>query len=235
MNQLKPWDDARREYVLKMFGAIAERYDLMNRVMTLGQDVRWRREAADAAAVAPGQSALDIATGTGDMALELAGRVAPNGHVVGIDFSPEMLEIARQKVSQTGLPVVFEQADALALPYPDTSFDAATCAFGVRNFEDRQKGLGEMARVTRSGGRVVILELTPPKNSLARLYMDQVVPRLGELIARAREAYTYLPESVQQFPDAVVLGRMMYFAGLTDVKYRLLNVGTIAIHWATKP
>lgn len=218
-----------------MFGAIADRYDVMNWVMTMGQDQRWRRSAAEAAALQTGGRALDVATGTGDLAVELAERVGPGGEVVAMDFAEPMLLIARRKFSSRTLPISFETGDALDLRYPANSFDAVTCGFGLRNFDDRQVGLNEMASVARPGARVVILELTPPANPLARRYMDEVVPRLGQVLAQAREAYTYLPESVQDFPDVHTLGRMMQAAGLRKVTYRLLNFGTVALHWATKP
>lgn len=220
--------------IARMFGAIADHYDLMNWVMTAGQDQRWRRQAAEVVALSPGCVALDVATGTGDLALELARKVQPGGHVIGVDFVDRMLQRARNKARSSGLPVGFEKADALALPYPDASFDAVTCAFGVRNFEDRQKGLAEMVRVARPGRRVAILELTPPRNLLAKRYMDEVIPRLGQLLARARDAYTYLPESVEDFPDAENLGKMMQAAGLQKVTYRLLNFGTVALHWGAR-
>lgn len=224
----------RSRYVLQMFGAIADHYDLMNRVMTFGQDQRWRRQAAEATLLLPGQQALDVATGTGDLGFEVARLVAPSGHVIGIDFTEPMLTIARRKATGKSLPIAFEVGDALKLDYPDNRFDAATCGFGLRNVDDRQLGIDEMTRVVKSGSRVVILELTPPTNPLARRYMDDVVPRLGGMIARAREAYTYLPESVQEFPDAETLGRMMQAAGLKQVTYRILNFGTVALHWGTK-
>jgi demethylmenaquinone methyltransferase / 2-methoxy-6-polyprenyl-1,4-benzoquinol methylase len=230
----QPWAGDRSRYVLQMFGAIADHYDLMNWVMTFGQDQRWRRQAAEAAGLQPGQQALDVATGTGDLAFELAEDVAPTGHVIGMDFSEPMLRIARRKAARKKLPVAFEVGDALHIDYPDDRFDASSCGFGLRNVDDRQRALNEMTRVVRPGGRVVILELTPPTNPLARRYMDEVVPRLGGMIARAREAYTYLPESVQEFPDAETLGRMMQSAGLKRVTYRLLNFGTVALHWGSK-
>jgi demethylmenaquinone methyltransferase/2-methoxy-6-polyprenyl-1,4-benzoquinol methylase len=217
-----------------MFGAIADHYDLMNWVMTFGQDQRWRRQAADVAALEPGASALDVATGTGDLAFELARRVGENGTVVGVDFSQPMLTIAQKKATIRRIHVGFEAADALHLPYPPNTFNAVTCAFGVRNIEERPAALSEMARVARSGGKVVILELTSPSNPLARKYMDDVIPRLGALIARAREAYTYLPASVQEFPGPQEFGRMMQNASLRGVTYRLLNFGTVALHWGTK-
>jgi demethylmenaquinone methyltransferase/2-methoxy-6-polyprenyl-1,4-benzoquinol methylase len=159
----------------------------------------------------------------------------PGGHVVGVDFTKEMLDHARSKADARDLPVGFELGDALALPFPDDRFDAATCGFGLRNFDDRLKALQEMTRVVKPAGRVVILELTPPRNELARQYMNEVVPRLGQLLARARDAYTYLPESAQEFPDPDALGRMLQQAGLRQVSYRLLNFGTIALHWGSKP
>jgi demethylmenaquinone methyltransferase/2-methoxy-6-polyprenyl-1,4-benzoquinol methylase len=224
----------RSRFVVQMFGAIADHYDLMNRVMTLGQDGRWRRQAAEVANLQRGDTVVDVATGTGDMAFEVAEHVTPGGHVVGVDVTEPMLAIARRKAAGKKLPVAFEVGDALHLEYPDGRFDAATCGFGIRNVDDRQGALDEMTRVVRPGGRVVILELTPPSNPLARRYMDEVVPRLGGVIARAREAYTYLPESVQDFPNAETLGRMMQVAGLRKVTYRLLNFGTVALHWGTK-
>ncbi len=231
----KPWADSRSEYVGRMFGAIADRYDLMNRIMTLGRDIRWRQQAADVAHIGPGSQVLDVATGTGDLAFELASRVRPGGRVVGIDFAAPMLQQAERKAAGRDLPVTFMTGDALELPFEANSFDAATCAFGLRNVDNRQRALDEMARVTRPGGRVVILELTPPRNALTRHYMDDVVPRLGQILARAREAYTYLPQSVQEFPGPQQLGHMMQAAGLQRVTYRLLNFGTVALHWGTKP
>lgn len=225
----------RSDYVGRMFGEIADRYDLMNRVMTFGMDRRWRHQAAVAATLSPGQRALDVACGTGDLAFELATYVLPGGEVVGVDFVPEMLRLARRKAQERKVPVRFEEADALALPFDDDTFHATACGFGLRNFEDRARGLAEMTRVVRPGGRVVVLEMTPPRNELARRYMTDVVPRLGQALARAREAYTYLPESAQAFPDADTLGRMMQAAGLRRVTYRLLNFGTVALHWGTKP
>jgi demethylmenaquinone methyltransferase/2-methoxy-6-polyprenyl-1,4-benzoquinol methylase len=231
----KPWSTSRGAYVAQMFGAIADRYDLMNLVMTMGQDQRWRRDAAAAAALRPGDHALDVATGTGDLAIELARAVSPGGHVLGVDFSEPMLALARRKVAGKRLPISFIAGDALALDFEDGTFGAVTCAFGVRNLEDRQRGIDEMVRVTLPGRRVVILELTPPANPLARQYMERVIPLLGQFLAKARDAYTYLPESVGEFPDPRTLGVMMQRAGLRQVTYRYLNFGTVALHWGTKP
>jgi demethylmenaquinone methyltransferase/2-methoxy-6-polyprenyl-1,4-benzoquinol methylase len=225
----------RSEYVGRMFGAIADRYDLMNRVMTFGMDQRWRRQAVEVSEIKPGQTALDVATGTGDLAFQLAEAVGPQGSVIGVDFVPEMLALAERKARGRNVPVRFERADALDLPFESERFDAVTCAFGLRNFDDRQRALDEMARVARRGGRVVVLELTPPQNELARRYMHEVVPRLGQLLASARDAYTYLPESAEEFPGPEVLGRMLQRSGLRKVTYRLLNFGTVGLHWGEKP
>ena len=230
-----PAQGPRGDQVSRMFGEIADRYDLMNRIMTFGQDQRWRRQAVQATELRAGNTALDVATGTGDLAFALARQVQPGGHVVGIDFAEPMLDIAIRKAREEDLPVVFEVGDALHLRFEDNGFNAVTCAFGLRNMEDRQSALNEMTRVVRPGGRVVILEMTPPRNALARRYMDQVVPRLGQVVARAREAYTYLPESAKEFPEAETLGRMLQVAGLRKVTYRLFNFGTVALHWGTKP
>jgi demethylmenaquinone methyltransferase/2-methoxy-6-polyprenyl-1,4-benzoquinol methylase len=212
-----------------MFDRIAGVYDLMNSVMTVGLHHRWRARAADMAALNPGDRALDVATGTGDLAVELAGRVGPEGEVVGSDFSERMLELAREKAP--GLR--FEQGNALALPYDDDSFDAATVGFGARNFSDLAQGLREMTRVVRPGGRVVVLEITtperPPLSWFFRLWFDRVVPLLGRF-AGDPDAYTYLPSSVRRFPNARGLGAAMAAVGLIDVRWLLTAGGIIAIH-----
>src|SRR5215831_18759178 len=185
--------------VRAMFDRIAGLYDRMNTVMTAGLHHKWRRRAADLAAPPRGGRVLDVATGTGDLALELAGRVGPEGEVVGADFSERMLELARAKAAVAGVATVrFEAANALALPYPDGSFDAATVGFGARNFADLARGLGEMTRVVRPGGRVVVLEITtptrPPLSRFFELWFDRAVPALGRL-AGDSQAYSYLPTS----------------------------------------
>src|SRR5215218_4938524 len=185
--------------VRAMFDRIARVYDLMNSVMTAGLHHRWRARAADLAAVGPGARALDVACGTGDLAIELARRVGPSGTVVGSDFSEAMLERARAKSSG----VRWEWANALELPYADGEFDAATVGFGARNFSDLDRGLAEMARVVRPGGRVVVLEITtpqrPPLSTFYRVWFDRIVPVLGRLTGQA-DAYSYLPSSVRRFP-----------------------------------
>ena len=213
-----------------MFDRIAGPYDLMNSVMTAGLHHRWRERAADLARVGPGSRALDVATGTGDLAIELASRGAD---VVGSDFSDGMLDVARRKAPA----LTWEQGNALALPYPDASFDAATVGFGARNFSDLPQGLREMARVVRPGGRVVVLEITtpqkPPLSTFFSLWFDRIVPMLGKL-AKEPEAYTYLPSSVKRFPDPQALGGELAAAGLRDVRWVLTAGGIIALHSGTK-
>ena len=219
-----------------MFDRIAGRYDLLNSVMTAGLHHRWRRRAADRAALRPGDSALDVCCGTGDLALELTGRVAPGGHVVGCDFSEPMLDLAREKAAERDAGGVrFEWADALSLPYDDGRFDAVTVGFGVRNLSDLDAGLGEMRRVLRPGGRLVILEITqptrPPLSTFYSLWFDRIVPVLGSLAADP-EAYSYLPESVRSFPSPRDLGEKLDAAGLERIGWTILAGGIIAIHGA---
>ena len=224
-----------------MFDRIAGVYDRMNSVMTAGLHHHWRRRAADLAAVAPGARALDVATGTGDLALELARRVAPGGAVTGADFSERMLELARQKSAggrAAGLipgevDVRFEAANALALPYGDGEFDAATVGFGARNFSDLEGGLAEMARVVRPGGRVVVLEITtptgPPLSTFLDAWFDRIVPVLGRVAGDA-DAYSYLPNSVRRFPAPEALAAIMWRCGLRPVRYVITAGGIIALH-----
>ena len=218
--------------VRAMFDRIAGFYDVMNSVMTAGLHHRWRERAADLAALEPGARALDVATGTGDLAIELARRVGPAGEVVGSDFSEGMLEHARGKSTA----VRWEQANALALPYPDGGFDAATVGFGARNFSDLERGLAEMTRVVRPGGRVVVLEITtpvrPPLSTFFSLWFDRVVPLIGR-VGGEEQAYSYLPSSVKRFPGPEALGAAMHRAGLRDVRWILTAGGIIALHSGT--
>jgi demethylmenaquinone methyltransferase/2-methoxy-6-polyprenyl-1,4-benzoquinol methylase len=220
--------------VRAMFDRIARVYDPVNSLMTAGLHHRWRERAADLAALRPGGRALDVASGTGDLAIELARRVGPTGTVVGSDFSEGMLDLARAKSST----VTWEWANALELPYPDAGFDAATVGFGARNFSDLDRGIAEMRRVVRPGGKVVILEITaptrPPLSTFFSVWFDRVVPRIGRL-AGDPDAYTYLPSSVKRFPGPEALGTRMVAAGLTDVRWILTAGGIIALHVGTVP
>ena len=217
-----------------MFDRIAGVYDLMNTAMTAGLHHGWRTRAADRAELTEGDSALDLCCGTGDLALELRARVGASGRVVGADFSERMLELANEKALDRGMPdVTFEWADALELPYSDASFDAVTVGFGVRNLADLDIGVGEMARVLRPGGRLVILEITqpqkPPLSTFFSLWFDRIVPLLGRF-AGDPEAYSYLPESVRSFPPPAGLAEIMDRAGFERIRYTILAGGIIAIH-----
>ena len=219
--------------VRAMFDRIAGFYDVMNSVMTAGLHHVWRRRAVDLAEVAPGDRVLDVATGTGDLALELARRVGPGGSVIGSDFSEEMLAHARRKAPGEGsAPITFEWGNALELPYADGEFAAATVGFGARNFSDLDQGLREMTRVVRPGGHVVVLEITtptrPPLSTFYRLWFDRVVPVIGR-VAGDPEAYSYLPNSVKRFPGPHELAARMDACGL-DVRYVLTAGGIIALH-----
>lgn len=219
--------------VRAMFDRIAGVYDLMNSVMTAGLHHQWRRRAADLAGAAPGDRVLDVATGTGDLAVELAARVGPDGEVIGSDFSQEMLERARRKAP--GLR--FEWGNALDLPYADATFDATTVGFGARNFSDLDRGLAEMARVVRPGGRVVVLEITTPQrqplSTFFSFWFDRVVPLIGRLTGQ-EEAYGYLPSSVRRFPAPEGLAAAMERAGLTRIRWILTAGGIIALHVGEK-
>jgi len=216
-----------------MFDRIARVYDRMNSVMTAGMHHRWRERAADLARLQPGGSALDVACGTGDLAVELERRVGENGRVVGLDFSEKMLELARNKAPG----IRFEAGNALELPYGDGEFDAVTVGFGARNFSDLGKGLREMARVARPGGRVVVLEITtpqrPPLSWFFRAWFDRIVPLLGRLVGDSA-AYSYLPSSVKRFPEPRELAAELAASGLHDVRWVLTAGGIIAIHSGTR-
>jgi demethylmenaquinone methyltransferase/2-methoxy-6-polyprenyl-1,4-benzoquinol methylase len=221
--------------VRAMFDRIAGLYDRMNSVMTAGMHHRWRTRAADLAELPDDGKALDVATGTGDLALELARRLGPAGEVIGVDFSARMLELARSKAAAAAVSgqVRFEIANALELPYPDDQFDAATVGFGARNFASLEQGLSEMVRVVKPGGRLVVLEITtprrPPLSYFFRLWFDAAVPALGRL-AGDPDAYSYLPSSVRRFPGPEELAALMYACGLRQVRFLLTAGGIIAIH-----
>lgn len=228
--------------VRTMFDRIAGRYDLMNRVMTLGIDRRWRNAAVRAAKVDPSTRALDVCCGTGDISFLLA--EAGCEHVTGVDFSPNMLEQARrrQKGHRDGAAaqrIDFVQGDALALPFDDASFDVVTVSFGVRNVEDLSLAFREFARVARPGARIVCLEITRPKSRLFNwfydIWFDRVVPLLGAIVSRDKAAYTYLPESTKSFPRPPQLADVIRAAGITDVRWRRFGGGIVALHSGVLP
>jgi demethylmenaquinone methyltransferase/2-methoxy-6-polyprenyl-1,4-benzoquinol methylase len=244
----------KREYVNTMFARIAHRYDLMNRVMTGGQDVRWRQLMVCEAALPPGGCFLDVATGTGDVAFEVlrqAGRdtlsaratkleegLDPKGQplVVGVDFTLPMMLVGQ--VRAEGRPVHWAAADTLCLPFPDDTFHAVASGFLMRNVIDVPAALAEQTRVTRPGGRVLVLDVPRPPDtawgSVFRFYFHQVVPRLGGLISGQRDAYMYLPRSADSFLRPDELAAVMELVGLHDVRYQMLMLGTVALHVGVK-
>ena len=212
-----------------MFDRIAPVYDAMNRVMTVGLDRRWRKLAVREV-VWPGDRVLDACSGTGDLAVEAERRGA---RVVGLDFSPRMLERARRKSGT----IEWVQGDALALPFGAGEFDAATVGFGVRNLADLEGGLRELGRVLRPGGKIAVLEITRPRGLLRpffRLWFDLLVPLAGKVLPGGK-AYTYLPASVRRFPGPEDLSALLERAGFEQVSYRLLGGGSVALHLGTRP
>lgn len=232
--------DAKQTYVADLFARIAGRYDLMNFLMTGGMHHIWKRRAAAIAAAGLTGPALDIATGTGDLAFALS-RQPGVTRAVGIDLLLPMIARAQAKrQAKPAVPVAFLVGDALALPFPDHSFACATAGFSLRNMPDLPQALAEMARILRPGGRLVTLELTPLdgkslQSRLFRPYFHGIVPLIGQLVAGDRAAYTYLPQSVDYFLQADRLADLLHSLGLTQATYRKLAGGTVAIHSAVKP
>jgi len=222
------------ERVREMFDRISPTYDRMNLLMSMGRDGHWRRLAVRASGIGPGDAALDVCCGTGDLAIELRRAAGPSGRVVGLDFSAGMLAFAERKCPA----VQWVQGDALDLPFGDGTFDAATVGFGVRNLADLDRGFAELARVVRPGGRVVCLEMSTPPAAIrpfSKLWTDRGVPVLGRLVARDADAYSYLPASVRRFPPAPEVAEVMRRAGLEAVGYRRLMLGVVALHVGTVP
>lgn len=227
--------DDRGVAVERMFSAIAPRYDFLNHLLSAGRDRAWRREAVAATALPREGILLDVCTGTADMALEAA-RQFPDARIVGVDFSHPMIALGAAKIERARLAdrVRLQAAPAEALPFPDDSFDAATVAFGLRNLPDRHRGLREMHRVLKPGGRAVILEFTTPPGPLLRRvylwYFHRVLPFIGRLVSGHPLAYSYLPASVTEFPSPEGLAAWMRDAGFREVSYRLLTGGIVSIH-----
>lgn len=222
-----------------MFDKIAPSYDRLNHALSLGIDRRWRRTAVDALGKHKPQQILDIATGTGDFALLLAKRIQPQ-HIVGADISEGMMAVGREKVKEEGLQNVisFQHEDCMQLSFPDGSFDAVTSSYGVRNFQNLDKGLQEMQRVLRPGGHLLIVELTPPPRfpmkQLFWLYAHVVMPLLGRLISHDDSAYTYLPASMEAFPQPEQMEGILRKAGFAEVQWRRFTFGISTMYLATK-
>ena len=228
----------KRRYVREMFADIAPRYDLLNHLLSLNVDRGWRRQAVDRLGweARAGGVFLDACGGTLDLAAELAGRAAFAGTVVGADFARPMLRLGAAKVR--GRPIRAAAADTLGLPFRDATFDGATVGFGLRNLDDVDAGLRELARVLRPGARLVILDFTTPPRAAVRaaylLYFRRILPLVGRLVSGHPTAYAYLPASVEQFPAPDALAGRMGGAGLKDCGFRLLTGGIAAIHWGTR-
>jgi demethylmenaquinone methyltransferase / 2-methoxy-6-polyprenyl-1,4-benzoquinol methylase len=228
----------RSDYVQNMFGRVAKRYNILNRVMTFGQDMRWRRFVVQQAKVPSGGALLDLATGTGDIAFEALNAV-PNATVVGADFAVPMMEVGQ--TMPLGKRVYWTAADALELPYASNRFDAVVSGYLVRNVIDIPRTLAEQKRVLKPGGRIVILETTPPPNNILKpfitFHLKFIIPILGRLIGGkdAADAYQYLPESTQAFKTPDELAALMRQAGYVNVAYRTFMLGTMAVHSGEKP
>ena len=227
--------ETRARYVQGMFARIASRYDLMNRLITAGQDVRWRREVVRRAGLHSGDRLLDLGAGTGDLARE-ALRQCPDCRPIAADFALEMMRVGRSKPGNTVAD--WCAADALRLPYPDETFGAVVSGFLLRNVTDVPRALREQYRVLKSGWRCIVLDTTRPRRDLLspflRFHLHTVIPALGRLIAGDRDAYAYLPDSTEQFLSAEELAVHMHLAGFQDVGFARRMLGTIAIHWGSK-
>jgi demethylmenaquinone methyltransferase / 2-methoxy-6-polyprenyl-1,4-benzoquinol methylase len=227
------------EQVQAMFGSIASRYDLLNRLLSFGIDTRWRRFAVSLLSAPADGAILDIATGTGDMALEIAATTPPSVSIVGIDFCKEMIAIAAKKTegSQYAQRINYAIAPCEAIPFPSGSFDAVTIAFGIRNVDNRIQGLREMHRILKTGGRAVILEFSTPRSTIIKTiyhwYFRRLLPRIGGLFSRF-DAYQYLPDSVLEFPVQEEFKQMMENAGFVNPRHYTRTFGIVSIYVGEK-
>ncbi len=239
VESINPYCDdhrAKGEQVKAMFDNIAPAYDFMNRAMTFGLDRVWLRSLLRRACQSAPAQVVDLATGTGDVALALRKRL-PQAHITGLDLSDGMLCIARRKADRIGVHVDFVRGDCLATGLPDNSVDLITIAYGVRNFQDLAAGYREMARILRPGGRLFVLELAQPSNKLMRagyrLYTSTLVPLAGRLLSKDPRAYSYLPESIAAVPQREEMTRLMEACGLTDARYKALFPGVCVLYSAS--
>ena len=240
VEQVTPYGEgAKTEQVRQMFDSIAPAYDFMNRAMTLGIDIWWRKLAVKRLQRIRPARILDVATGTGDFAIQLNGALRPQ-HITGIDLSQGMLDEAVRKVKEKGLEdsISFEQGDCMALPMQDNAFDAVTVAFGVRNFEHLQQGYQEMARVLRPGGMLCVLELSTPTNPVIRWFYDlytlHIIPAIGSMKSGDKSAYRYLPQSIAAVPQGDDMLQLMRNAGLRETTFKRLTLGVCTIYTAFK-
>lgn len=230
---------SKGEQVEQMFDSIAPAYDFMNRAMTLGIDKIWRKKAVKMIARSAPKRILDVATGTGDLAIALS-RAIPEAHIMGVDLSEGMITVGRNKIDKAGLGgrITLEAADCLALPFADGQFDALTVAYGVRNFADIPAGLREMQRVIRPGGMVCLVELSTPVNPVVKplyhLYTRGIIPMVGRLISKDTRAYSYLPESIEAVPQRENMLELMEGAGFTATAFRALTFGVCTIYTGLK-
>ena len=239
--KIKPYEQegSKKEQVSKMFDNIAKRYDLLNRLLSLGIDQYWRRRAIKKLGQGSPKEILDVATGTADVAIETAQRLQPQS-IKGVDISKEMLAVGRVKVKKKGLQTVIEllDGDSEALPFPDQSFDAISVAFGVRNFENLEKGLQEMHRVLRPGGQLVVLEFSQPHifpfKQIYNFYFQNILPLIGRITSGDQRAYSYLYESVQAFPDGPEFKKVLQKIGFAQAEHTPLTLGVCAIYSGKK-
>lgn len=228
-------------YVQETFNSIAGRYDLMNTFMSLGMDKRWRRIAVNKVGAKPGMNILDVCCGTGQLSMELGAAVGKEGTVTGLDFSQNMLEVAGHALKQSSIQdrITFIQGNAMELPFSDNSFDGITVGWGLRNLPDLRKGLKEMVRVVKPGGKVVSVDMAKPSFPVFKqvywLYFEKLVPLMGKIWANKASAYQYLHDSAREFPAQKELTRIFAECGLILTSYSDLAGGVVAVVWGTKP
>lgn len=225
----------KKEQVADMFNSIAYRYDFLNRFLSVGIDVWWRKKAIQQLKKLAPQTVLDVATGTGDVAIKTCRMLNP-ANITGIDISEGMLELGRKKIEKLGLEqkIRLMKGDSEGIPFPDNHFDAITVAYGVRNFQNLDKGLQEMYRVLRPGGKLVVLEFSKSKNVLFNFYMNVVTPAIGKIFSKNRAAYQYLNDSVQAFPEGQTFLNIMNDAGFTQTYLKKLSFGICTIYCGSK-
>jgi demethylmenaquinone methyltransferase/2-methoxy-6-polyprenyl-1,4-benzoquinol methylase len=231
----------KRPYVQRLFARIARIYDPLNRLMSLGLDRRWRAFAARCLALGPGETGLDLGAGTADLAIAVIRQAGPGARMIGMDITPEMLELGRRKLARLGLQdrIELRVGDAEQIDLPDASVDGCCSAFMMRNVTDMRRALREMRRVVRPGGRMVCLEISHPPGkilgTLFHFYFYRVAPLFGSILGKAAEEYNYLPQSLTNFPDAPALKAIMEETGWSDVHFYRLSGGMVAVHVATRP